>query len=199
MFSLALANGEGGFGPGPFNFTHDQVPFRSMPRYLRLDDTLARATDYAAGGFHVSVDRGRVGGCFDDWKIHSGGTKRVACSAPRANPESTKMWSDAASKYLLAFEQAKGGSALSVVKGTLQQANQLADTAYSAEGLIPPRDPVTNTVEPPVTGMSLRDKIGIVGLSAGLFALTAWGVNRNSEMSSGGSLMGARRRHRSRR
>lgn len=197
-------NGLGADAPA-FAFTHSQVPFRRAPVYLRLTTTLPRALDYAAGGFHVSVDRGSAGGCFDDWSIHKSGTKAATCKQPRNNPAAAGLWNAAASKYLAAYQAASAGADFAGVIGMLREANALADIAYADEGIAPPRDPVTQTTEPPVTKMSLGRKVGIAATAASLLGITTWGVQKDMLLASGGGggaqMMGARsrRRRRSRR
>ena len=94
------------------------VPFRSRPVFLRLVNSQARAMDYAAGGFHVSVARGVIGGCADRAEgsfLNFGAT----CTKPLGRDDIRNAWSLAASLYLQAFGHAKAGVVLTAIKGEL--------------------------------------------------------------------------------
>ena len=122
---------------------HAFVPFRSKPVVLRLTKSMTQALDYAAGGFHVSVDRGISGGCGDHWSIHKSGTVAAECSKPLFRPDILKAWASAAAKYREAFESGMAAKLQPVenVKAILREANQLADAAFKLEGIAPPKDP----------------------------------------------------------
>lgn len=165
---------------------HTRVPFRGTPRFLRLVSTLNQAADYAAGGFHVSVDRGLSGGCKDPFTIHASGTKGVTCQLPLNRADSRAAWSTAASLYHDAFfattDLGVGRQPLSVVKAMLRDANLAADRAFALEGIEPPRDPGPALPgEPPRTGeaaMAYKDKYTIgqkIAVASG-FGLGAFGL-----------------------
>lgn len=116
------------------------VPYRSAPVYLRLVNTTKRALDYAAAGFHVSVARGLAGGCKDAANAFNG-TTMAACAEPLNREDLRSKWTASASAYLDAYR--KGAPIAS-----LRAANGVADVAYAAEGVDPPRDPETGTPEP---------------------------------------------------
>lgn len=122
------------------------VPFRSSPVYLRLATTRSRALDYAAGGFHVSVVRGRAGGCRDS-AVNIRATGPDACDQPLGRSDLKQLWTSAAKAYLDAFKALQTGL---VSVEILRVANAEADRAYAAEGVEPPRDPKTQTSEPPL-------------------------------------------------
>lgn len=126
--------------------SHDLVPFRRSPVFLRLVSTMNRAADYAAGGFHVSVDRGQAGGCRDPFSIHASGTKGARCLQPLNRADIRAAWSRAAGMYREAFFATTGlvvggPRSLSEVRGMLNAANIAADEAFGLEGIEPPRDP----------------------------------------------------------
>jgi hypothetical protein len=120
------------------------VPYLSKPVYLRLVSTLAKAKNYAAAGFHVSVTRGLGGGCKDAAATvdgtDSGGS---ACLSPLGRDDAAQAWSNAAQAYLNAYNLAAAGSApLADVKAALDAANVTANSGYAIESVEPPSDPV---------------------------------------------------------
>jgi len=121
---------------------HALVPFRRRAVFLRLVTSRARAADYAAGGFHVSVARGLAGGCSDPaHDFLDGGTRDGTCLVPLNREDVKAAWATAAALYLEAFSM----SATAEVKATvakLHAANLAADAAYRLEGVTPPADPV---------------------------------------------------------
>lgn len=166
---------------------HDRVPFRSTPVFLRLVNSLNRAADYAAGGFHVCVDRGLSGGCKDPFTIHASGTKGVTCKQPMNRPDARAAWSAAASAYKDAFFSTTdlsttGRQPLATVKAMLGAANALADKAFAIEGIAPPRDPGPSAPgEPPRSGeapLAYQDRFSVgqkVAMAGGL-GLAAFGM-----------------------
>lgn len=139
---------------------HSQVPFRKRPVYLRLVNTTARAKDYAAGGFHIAVDRMTSGGCGDAWEAHESGTKVYLCQQPKNRDDLRTLWETAALAYLNAYSAADLQTAII----TLKMANAHADAAFRAEGIEPPRDPVLQTTDP--VGPKSRPMLVIGGLAA---------------------------------
>jgi hypothetical protein len=173
MLALMLVT-TNGFGQGA-TLDHDLIPFRNSPIYLRLVGSLGRALDYAAGGFHVSVWRGLSGGCKDPWQIHQSGTSDgVGCRTPHNDNAIRDLWIEAAEKYKGAYEAAKVGKPLLLVKGYLALANLAADKAYRAEGIEPPRDPVTQVTDPvgKPGNLGLLTFMGVATL--GLLSLGIW-------------------------
>lgn len=196
-----LFGGLRGLGDAAATFSHSQVGFRSAPVFLRLVASMAKARDYAAGGFHVSVDRAAGGGCKDDWKIHKGGTKAATCQLPLRREDVTGLWNTAAGKYLAAFNASQNPETkLDVMKGFLSDANRAADAAFAAEGIEPPRDPVTGASEAPVGKLS-SPLGGLALASSGLAAMLYFAFKHGDDggKKSAGSLMGARRRRKRRR
>lgn len=151
-----------------FPFSHADIPRRRRAIYLRLVNSISRALDYAAGGFHVSVDRGL---------------------AQKSN-EIRAMWGQAAGKYAEAFKAGLiAGTPVESVKAMIAEANNVADQAYKAEGVSPPRDPLAKTPEPPVH-LSRGKKWGMLGAAAaGIGLLALWGREPK------GSKKGTTRRH----
>ena len=152
---------------------HSLVPFHGRPRYLRLVSTYTHARDYAAGGFHVSVDRGLAGGCKDPWEIHDSGTHAAACKDPRDREDIRQLWTSAAGVYLSAYDATQIATRLPLeqIKAMLRQANELASAAYMAEGIEPPRDPQTLAFEPVATKRRWWPLVGGSTLAAGLLGL----------------------------
>lgn len=194
-----------GLGDGAA-FTHSQIAFRSAPVFLRLVTSMGRAGDYAAGGFHVSVDRANGGGCKDDWKIHAAGTKAATCKLPLNREDVRGLWNTAAGKYLTAFNNSLNpGTKLDVMKGFLSDANSAADAAFAAEGIEPPRDPQTGESQGAAVG-KINSRLGGLALaSAGLASMFYFAFKHGDDggKTSGSGFMGAsrtkRRRKRSRR
>ncbi len=165
---------------------HSLVPFRRRARYLRLVGTKSQALNYAAGGFHVSVTRGLAGGCADpSANFADGGTKTGACVAPLGRGDLRSKWSNAAQAYLQAFNSAQQGALVEQVKQLLRTANGLASQAYAAEGVPPPRDPVTQETEPVSPGRGISGVGLAIGL-AGLMGLTAYAIHRGQTAYEGG-------------
>lgn len=125
------------------DLNHALIPFRKRAVYLRLVNTRDKAKDYAAGGFHVSVDRGLAGGCRDSSRdFSSGGTRVGVCTLPMNRQDVAQAWANAATAYGVAWDAAHTTMPLDGVKALLLQANALADAAYRLEGVAPPVDPV---------------------------------------------------------
>lgn len=183
-------------------FTHSQVPFRGSPVFLRLVTSMSRAADYAAGGFHVSVDRANGGGCKDDWKIHAGGTKAATCQLPLNREDVRGLWNTAAGKYLSAFNSSLNPETnLTVIKGFLTDANSAADAAFAAEGIDPPRDPQTGESQG-AAGPKVSSRLGGFALATTGLASMLWFAFKHGDSGKGsgaGSLMGARRGRKRRR
>jgi len=159
---------------------HDLVPFRSRPVYLRLVTTLRRAKDYAAGGFHVAVSRGLPGGCRDSsMDFAKSGTTAAVCASPMNDTTLRNLWADAAQGYRNVYFGPT--SDLEAMRSALAAANASADLAFKAEGVEPPRDPVTLAVEPANPGASMTAKLAFAAL--GLFAASAvtYGVRRRQQ------------------
>lgn len=170
---------------------HALVPFRSAATYLRLVTTPSQALDYAAGGFHVSVDRGLAGGCTDPWTIHKGGTTAVACATPRNSASARAMWTSAAQKYLAVYTLAQQGGGLDVVKQGLNDANLLANNAYGQEGITPPVDPETQQPDHVGAAGTNHRKGRILmgaGLGLALFGVAAAVVSRKHKQKHGEKL-----------
>lgn len=119
--------------------SQSDLPYRRAPRYLRLVNTIDKALDYAAGGFHVSLTRAAGGGCGDAATAISPTSKGASCVLPLNRGDLRDLWAKVASGYATAYS-AQGG--LGDMKALLEQANALADQAYGAENIEPPRDPV---------------------------------------------------------
>jgi hypothetical protein len=153
----------------PEVLNHALVPFRARPVFLRLVKKRSQALDYAAGGFHVSVTRGLAGGCRDSSAgFASSGTKAGSCSQPINSDEIRALWVRAAEAYKLVFDMGSDATVnVAVFKENLAAANALADVAYGAEGVEPPRDPQTGTSEPatdPVGSKPSLSPLFVVGL-----------------------------------
>lgn len=181
---------------------HSLVPFPlSRPVYLRLVKTLAKAAAYAAGGFHVSVDRGQAGGCFDPWKVHDSGMRAVPCLRARDREDVRLLWTEAATRYQQAYAMvgpaaaALSASGLDDVKEALRQANIAAGAAFRAEGIEPPRDPGAPRSEPgeaPLAGTRRIHPLliaGGVGLAGALLAIPLIAVARKRRPRSASSHM----------
>lgn len=129
---------------------HGLVPYLYPPRYLRLVKSQSHALNYAAAGFHVSVTRGLAGGA-RDLSVSVSGTGPSSVKEPLNRPDLASLWSQAANLYLEAYRQAQSAPfQLESVKSQLLSANQAADQAYAQEEVEPPRDPVTQSPEPPM-------------------------------------------------
>lgn len=181
------------------------LPFRDPPVFLRLVQNMKMALDYAAGGFHVSAARSEGGGCADEsvsfGRALLGGRKPRSCSRPLRRSDIEALWDQAAASYTDAFKAAAAGSQpLQAIKIALNNANLLADLAFKAEGVEPPRDPgpsasgTVNPPEPPAAvyarvfspGMTAFASIGAIG--AGLLG---WHyATRDASGSSAHALMG---------
>lgn len=184
-------------------FTHSQVPFRKAPVFLRLVTSMSRAADYAAGGFHVSLDRAQGGGCKDDWKIHAAGTKSATCQMPLNREDVRGLWNTAAGKYLTAFNSSLNPQTkLDVIKGFLSDANSAADAAFAAEGIEPPRDPQTGESQGAAVG-KVSSKLGglalaSTGLASMLYFAFKHGDSGSKGKRGGAMFMGASRKRRRR-
>lgn len=142
----------GSFGVGVMD--HALVPFLGMPTFLRLVDTIAEVKDYAAGGFHVSVARGLVGGAGDNsvsfGKALISGKRAIAPQRPLNRADLATKWKAAAGAYKAVFDTANAGPTFFLpLVDQLREANGLADQAYAAEGIAPPKDPGPGTTEVP--------------------------------------------------
>lgn len=150
---------------------HQSIPFRRGPVYLRLVTSASRALDYAAGGFHVAVDRMAWGGCTDHWEIHNGGTKSVACKFPLKREALSTAWNNAAKLYAQAFDAMSKKAPLADVIEMLRSANAAADAAFAAEGVPPPVDPVTHEPSAPMAKPWWKTGTGLGLAGLGLFGL----------------------------
>ena len=145
-----------------------QVPYKSMPIYLSRITTMDQLEDYAAGGFHVCVGRGSVGGA-KEGSISYGqrllaGRTFVTPTGALNRPDLVKAWSDAADAYKAAFNMAVVGSfvpagGIDAVRVQILAANSLAGKAYALEGTIPPKDPGTGSTEVVSMSSSASDLI----------------------------------------
>lgn len=143
---------QSGFGSAVLN--HNLVPFRRMPTFLRLVDTLAEVLDYSAGGFHVAVARGLVGGASDSsvsfGKALLTGQRPIVPQNPLKRTDLVEKWKAAAGAYKAVFDQANAGPGFFLpLVDKLREANALADAAYQAEDVAPPKDPGPGTTEVP--------------------------------------------------
>lgn len=139
---------------------HSLLVYRKNPVYLRIVEqraSLTLAKDYAAAGYHVAVTRGLGGGCKDLAFSISGTDPKAACKLPLvARSDSAALvalWDKAATLYYNAYSIPDLRNAVQA----LRVANAAADQAYGAEGVEPPRDPVTKESEAPMaykSGMS---------------------------------------------
>lgn len=183
---------------------HSLIPYRRKPSYLRLVNTLEKAKDYAAAGFHVSVTRGLAGGC-QDLASAFNGTGPASCESPLNRGDLTAKWRGVASAYMDAFDRRNLADAITAIKA----ANGLADMAFKAEGIQPPKDPVTGKSEPPAIGPGKPgDSTGGFFDSAGLPIAAAaagawwffWGPGKGSKKGKKGrkSRKGGKRRSRRR-
>jgi hypothetical protein len=156
-----------------------------------------RALDYAAGGFHVSVDRQNGGGCADSWEIHNGGTVAAACKQPQNRADLATLWGNAAGKYKAAFEATKAGAALPTVVNMLRDANSAADAAFAGEGIAPPRDPATSESQGASNARSGFWNLGTgLGLAAVVGVVGWYAYDNLNKDDSGGHFMGAGRKRR---
>ncbi len=199
------------YGLGADSFTVDQasnpvlnhalVPYRAKPGYLRLVNSLTRAKDYAAAGFHVAVTRGLAGGC-QDLASAFNGTGPASCSNPLFRGDLSAKWKSVASAYADAFSIGNLADSITGIK----RANSLADLAFAAEGITPPKDPVTGQSEPPAIGPGkpgsdtggLFGSMGEAGLPilavAGLGAWYLWGgAGKGKKKRKGGKRRKARK------
>jgi len=126
--------------------TWDQslIPYRSNPRYMKDVNTEARARDYAAAAYHVSITRGEGGGCGSpaaatDWR------PGALCPAPLNRPDLKTAWEQAVIAYRNAYNRL---GTVADIRNELMQANKIADAAYSGEGVPAPRDPSLMQVIP---------------------------------------------------
>ena len=148
-----------GFGAED-GLNHGDIPFRARPVYLRLVRTRTQARDYAAGGFHVSVTRGTAGGCQDPAEnFDTDVAAALGCNKPINSAEIRVLWATAGEAYKAAFFRgANGNVSVDAIKDDLRAANRLADAAYAAEGVTPPRDPQTQESEPALDPKGQPDK-----------------------------------------
>lgn len=158
---------------------HSLIKFRAKPPYLRLVTSLPAANDYAAGGFHVAVSRGLAGGC-SDLSTAFNGTGPSSCRIPLTRPDLTVKWKAAAQAYYDAYQRKNLADMLTGIR----VANEIANAAFAAEGISPPRDPVTGAKEPPAIapgpvggggGAGLFGSLGEAGLPVlAVAGLGAW-------------------------
>jgi len=169
---------DAGFGADD-GLNHAAVPFRARPRYLRLVRTRGNARDYAAGGFHVSVTRGTAGGCRDaSDNFASSGTAKGECNSPINSASIRALWAEAAAGYKAVFELGADGSVnVTVLKEKLRAANALADAAYAAEGVEPPRDPETGESDP-VGAIDKGSPWAMLGAVAGFAGIGIIGLRK---------------------
>ena len=158
------------------NFQHGMVPYGGRPVYLRLVDTRTEAKNYAAGGFHVSVIRGSVGGCADPaLGFAAGGTDPNAfCKKALDRNDLSVAWDQSAEGYKAAYDAYVSGASWQDIKAMLVRANALADLAYKQEGVDPPRDPGPSP--DPIPGAGMPDPVGRPRRRWGLIAASAGGL-----------------------
>lgn len=147
--------------------SHSQLPFRARARYLRLVSNLTQAKDYAAGGFHTSVDRMSAGGCSDAWSNHASGTKPYTCTRALNRDDLKTLWEGAALAYLNAYSAPD----LTTAKTNLEAANMAANMAFKSEGIEPPRDPVNKNYDPVAPkdySLVVFSGLGVASLLVGL-------------------------------
>lgn len=161
----------GGFGVSIMD--HALVPFLGLPTYLRLVDTIAEVKAYSAGGFHVAVARGLVGGAGDNavsfGKALLTGRKPLAPQRPLNRADLVEKWKAAAGAYKSVFDTANAGPTFFLpLVDQLREANSLADQAYAAEGIAPPKDPGPGTTEVPSEPKSGTVSTGGNGLYYGM-------------------------------
>lgn len=142
----------GSFGQSVLD--HSLVPFMGMPTFLRLVDTISEVKDYSAGGFHVAVARGLVGGAGDNsvsfGKALLSGRRALVPQKPLNRADLVSKWKAAAAAYKAVFDTANAGPTFFLpLVDQLREANALADAAYAAEGIAPPKDPGPGTTEVP--------------------------------------------------
>lgn len=185
---------------------HKRIPFLAKPSYLRLVKTVQAAKNYAAAGFHVAVSRGLAGGC-QDLSTAFNGTGPASCKSPLYRSDLTSKWKTAAVAYASAYGLRNLPDMITAIK----QANAASDAAFQAEGITPPKDPVTGNSEPPAVapgpvggkgGASFLDQAGLPVLAvAGLGAWYLWGGGKGGKKKGKRKARkgGARRTRRSRR
>lgn len=205
--NVAQAVTSGGFGTGTLN--HGLVPFRSMPVFLRQVDTMAEVLDYAAGGFHVAVARGLAGGAADSsvsfGKALLGGRAAISPQKPLNRADLVPLWTAAAVAYRTVFDEANAGPGFFVpLVDKLREANSLADRAYAAEGIAPPRDPGPGSTEVPAepkkeAASGSRTGLYVAGLAvAGIVGFMAFRPSAKKVRVNTMGLSGTRRRRRRR-
>lgn len=120
---------------------HDTIPFRAKPVFRWAIKNKTQASNYAAAGFHVSVDRGTAGGCRGQvWGPGVAnpitGLKAVTCRDPLGLDNVRRLWETAAGDYVDAYNSAQASSStVDALKEQLRVADTIsADTAYAAEG-----------------------------------------------------------------
>lgn len=185
---LFALNGFGAVDTSAFPVLNQSlVPYLGKPVYLRLTNSLAKAKNYAAAGFHVSVTRGLGGGCSDPASTVDGTDNTgSACISPMNRQDAVSTWADAAQAYSDAYYLANSGASLDAVKAQLTAANAKADAGYHLEGVAPPADPVLVAQNAaaglpapssePVAG-SKSSSVGLwVGLALGTVAAAGLGV-----------------------
>lgn len=155
--------------------SHDAVPYGSAPRYLRLVSTLKHARDYASAGFHVSVTRALSGGCSDS--AGSINYKSKACVNPLNRQDLASLWESAATAYRVAYYLPDETADMGAIKDALMTANMLADKAYEAEGIEPPRDPVlvAQGIYAPAEPIDKHRKLKLAAAGFGLAAVLVSG------------------------
>lgn len=127
---------------GAIGVSQSMMPYLGNPVYLRKTDTLKKADNYAAAGFHVSTTRALAGGCADPASAISGTDPKAACKTPLGRADVGALWAAAANAYLVASQVPTLADRLQA----LRAANGAADQAYAQEGVAPPVDPGAGVV-----------------------------------------------------
>lgn len=190
--AFGLNDAWGAWGAAEEFLNHALVPWLKPPVYLIDVDTRDEALQYAAGGFHASVERGLAGGCTVDptnWGrelLHrgyrSGGRDIVSCGGGLGRADLRQRWNDVAKMYFDAWNTAKIATPSQTV-ALLRQANTSADNAYGVENraareqglppVMPPRDPRTPAAPAEAAGAASKPRRVWPWLVGGAFAAVA--------------------------
>lgn len=162
-------------GTGVFDQT--LIPYRAAPQYMRLVNTDAKARNYAAAAYHVSVSRGEGGGCGSS-AAAVGYSPNTVCPAPLGRADLSALWEQAVVAYRNAYNRL---GTVAEIRNELLAANLLADAAYTAEHVAPPVDPANVPIrmqgmtvlspvptEPFVVRSTLGAKMGLAAAGIGI-------------------------------